>query len=367
MPQKSRKHVPVLLGFADGVFDTSEDIYALESKIGGRPFSGVWNSTISSPPTKVSNAPVPKTVDSGIGNLTSIFALKTSISETSNKNVKADSANDKEKSSTLYNIDGNIKDWEGCESMTPMYLDICEDVTGQGATYDIDINYIMEDNDIGASASPGDKGKEDPGTWAGEKYEHHTFVKGTDAAFERFLETMAENPEQCIRYSYNGVPLFYTHMDDSAKLLNKLTNTPQSSLSSVNDSSDSDDDEGAHGFSYSTTNIEPCKFCGGQRVFEFQLMPALLTALPLEKFVKKESNTANVEDNAISNKKLTGKEFMNQHVGGMEIGTLFVFTCENDCHSGKKGLEYLNLENLNDFQAAEYYDEIALSQVEIHC
>ncbi|XP_075849103.1 programmed cell death protein 2-like isoform X1 [Microcebus murinus] len=98
-----------------------------------------------------------------------------------------------------------------------------------------------------------------------EKYEK-TVVKSGDQMFYKFMKRIAACQEQILRYSWSGEPLFLT--------------CPTSEV----------------------TELPACSHCGGQRTFEFQLMPALVSML----------KSANL---GLS----------------VEFGTILVYTCEKSC------------------------------------
>uniref|UniRef100_A0A674CGR3 Programmed cell death 2-like n=1 Tax=Salmo trutta TaxID=8032 RepID=A0A674CGR3_SALTR len=100
-----------------------------------------------------------------------------------------------------------------------------------------------------------------------ERYEKDNPRHG-DAVFSRFMKRISVCPEQVLRYSWHGSPLFLSD--------------PPSDL----------------------PWIKPgCRRCGGIRVFEFQLMPALVSLLQ------------RTDD------------------GSRSFGTVIVFTCRNSCWS----------------------------------
>ncbi|CAH2324492.1 programmed cell death 2-like [Pelobates cultripes] len=74
-----------------------------------------------------------------------------------------------------------------------------------------------------------------------EKYEKHN-LRSQDIVFYKFMKKIASCRQQIIRYSWNGTPLFISPTE--------------------------------YGF-----KPPPCTRCGGRRVFEFQLMPALVSML----------------------------------------------------------------------------------------
>ncbi|XP_038610026.1 programmed cell death protein 2-like [Tachyglossus aculeatus] len=100
---------------------------------------------------------------------------------------------------------------------------------------------------------------------SGEKYEK-TEAKNRDKVFHKFMKRISVCHEQILRYSRSGQPLFIT--------------CP----------------------SFDTKEIPPCRNCGSDRTFEFQLMPALVSML-------------------------------NSFNGGLsvEFGTVLVYTCERSC------------------------------------
>nr|KAF6407666.1 programmed cell death 2 like [Molossus molossus] len=80
-----------------------------------------------------------------------------------------------------------------------------------------------------------------------EKYEK-TIMKSGDKIFYKFMKRIAACQEQILRYSWSGEPLFLT--------------CPTSDV----------------------TELPTCSHCGAQRIFEFQLMPALVFLWNLEQF-----------------------------------------------------------------------------------
>ncbi|XP_061175530.1 programmed cell death protein 2-like [Saccostrea echinata] len=107
----------------------------------------------------------------------------------------------------------------------------------------------------------------------GEKYER-TEIKHGDKMFHRFLKQTSICPQQCVRYQWNGSPLYIKEMSPSEKTA--ITN-------------------------------RSCPSCGGPVVFELQLMPALVNFLQLPE----NSGPAT------------------------EFGTVIVFTCKNSCWDGQ--------------------------------
>ncbi|XP_056356709.1 programmed cell death protein 2-like isoform X2 [Oenanthe melanoleuca] len=98
-----------------------------------------------------------------------------------------------------------------------------------------------------------------------EKYEKSE-VKSWDHTFHKFMKRISMCPEQILRYSWDGQPLFIT--------------CPPANLEQ---------------------GIPACSNCGSSRVFEFQLMPTLVSMLQ--------------SDSDVS----------------VEFGTVIVYTCERSC------------------------------------
>lgn len=103
---------------------------------------------------------------------------------------------------------------------------------------------------------------------AREEYEKATTKHGDDV-FTGFMKKISLCPEQVLRYSWNGLPLF-------------IMKPP------CNDSQ----------------MVPSCSRCGSLRVFEFQLMPALVSLL--------------------------GSADTNSEIS-LEFGTVLVYTCRNSC------------------------------------
>ncbi|XP_045652153.1 programmed cell death protein 2-like [Ursus americanus] len=98
-----------------------------------------------------------------------------------------------------------------------------------------------------------------------EKYEK-TIIKSGDKIFYKFMKRIAACQEQILRYSWSGEPLFLT--------------CPTSEV----------------------TELPACSHCGVRRIFEFQLMPALVSML------------------------------RSTNLGlSVEFGTILIYTCEKSC------------------------------------
>ncbi|KAJ2164820.1 hypothetical protein IWW41_005157, partial [Coemansia sp. RSA 2522] len=138
--------------------------------------------------------------------------------------------------------------------------------------------------------------------------------------------------------------------DDTARALGAGTDSAD----------DDDDDDTMCTDEYLTNKLSPCPHCGGQRVFECQLMPALLTVLELP---------VHMVDATVSTKeRLAGSELMRAFDMGLEFGTMLVYVCAADCHGGQTGVGYLgnNATSMSKYAGATYYEELVLVQLESH-
>ncbi|KAL0092223.1 programmed cell death protein 2 [Phycomyces blakesleeanus] len=137
----------------------------------------------------------------------------------------------------------------------------------------------MNDEDSNAAAEEG-------GTWAGETYEKQALPRGVDKEFKKFTERVACEANQCVRYDWQGTPLFYSKLQPA-----------QQQMAS-----------------------RPCGLCGAPRIFECQLMPTILSLLPTTEYAERDQ----VPDP-------TAKKVDRWSIG-MEFGTLLVYVCSKDCH-----------------------------------
>lgn len=135
-------------------------------------------------------------------------------------------------------------------------------------------------------------------TWQGETYEKQHLPRGVDKQFKKFTERVECAPAQCVRYAFHGQPLFYS----------MLNQQQQQAIAGR------------------------CQRCHGPRVFEFQLMPNILSILPTTEYATKEQKTVVVEN---SSGKRDTKAVLDSWNVGMEFGTILVFVCQKDCHPGQ--------------------------------
>ncbi|EPZ35659.1 Programmed cell death protein 2 domain-containing protein [Rozella allomycis CSF55] len=131
--------------------------------------------------------------------------------------------------------------------------------------------------------------------WSKEGYERSKL----DKSFIMFQAKVSFNPTQCLRYKFNNPePLLY-----SSKNKTKIN------------------------------KARKCPICNCPRVHEMQLMPSLLSILPVEEYAENESK---------EKKKSVLETF------GMEFGTIHIFTCINDCSPGAYHEEEILVETESD-------------------
>ncbi|KAI0108759.1 programmed cell death protein 2 [Hypoxylon sp. NC0597] len=125
----------------------------------------------------------------------------------------------------------------------------------------------------------------------GGKEDREVFESSMDAAFQRFADRLAQNPEQAIRYEFGGQPLLYSKTDAVGRLL-----APAASNSNGN---------GVKTTTGGAGGMPRCTNCGAPRTFEVQLTPHAITEL--------EADEMSLE--------------------GMDWGTIIVGVCERDCQA----------------------------------
>ncbi|KAI9222407.1 programmed cell death protein 2 [Blastocladiella britannica] len=169
----------------------------------------------------------------------------------------------------------------------------------------------MLDRPPGASSASNDRGNQDDaeGTWdAGAEGYEHTSVRGLDKHLQQFVEQVEDNPKQVARYCHRGDPLMYSER--------AVIHAPPAPVSA-----DAPQRKNAPAASLGNKTVPPCGACGAPRVFEFQLMPSVLSLLPIEEFVPRP--TAEEVERIGNNPRLWHR--------GMEFGTVLVYVCSKDC------------------------------------
>jgi len=134
----------------------------------------------------------------------------------------------------------------------------------------------------------------DPSTSAAEK---DLYESPHDKTFDHFTRTLAQNPEQILRYEFKGTPLLYSSNDSTAAHFVLPGHHLHQKVKTAGP----------------VKGLPSCQYCGASRVFELQLVPYLIYEL------EKDDEEA---------MKLDGGE-------GMEWGTILVGSCSRNC--GREG------------------------------
>jgi pre-rRNA-processing protein TSR4 len=135
------------------------------------------------------------------------------------------------------------------------------------------------------------------------------FESSMDKTFQRFADRLSQNPEQILRYEWQGQPLLYSKSDAIGKLL-----SPPSASAGSNsiDSRITISQQQQPSFS---TRVPRCENCGAKREFEMQITP----------FAILELESGDDDDMGLD---------------GMDWGTVLVGACVEDCaERGRKAEE----------------------------
>lgn len=183
---------------------------------------------------------------------------------------------------------------------------------------DADTEYLEpESQDIPASArlDRNASAGESSGTAADEKA---AFESSMDKTFQRFADRLAQNPEQVLRYEFDGQPLLYARTDAVGKVIAPLQESANAKVQLARRP------EGSN----IGSRIPKCTNCGAARIFELQLTPHLITELEAE----------------------------DMSLDGMDWGTILLGVCSADCQeSGKAEGEVSFIEEW----AAVQWEELA--------
>ncbi|KAL1602805.1 hypothetical protein SLS60_006226 [Paraconiothyrium brasiliense] len=126
----------------------------------------------------------------------------------------------------------------------------------------------------------------------GGKEDKEIFESSLDKTFQKFADRVGQNPEQVLRYEFQGKPLLYGDTDAVGKLLAAYSEHGSSSNAKVTTVR-----------SKGGLGMPRCQNCGAERVFEVQLTPHAITELEAEEM----------------------------SIDGMEWGTIIFGTCSKDC------------------------------------
>lgn len=116
---------------------------------------------------------------------------------------------------------------------------------------------------------------DEPGSTGGGKEDREVFESSHDADFQKFADRIEQNPEQVIRYEFEGQPLLYSKKDAVGQLLGAGRSMPR------------------------------CGNCGSGRAFEVQMTPNAIAELEAEEM----------------------------SLEGMDWGTIIIGVCESDCQA----------------------------------
>ncbi|KAI8100125.1 programmed cell death protein 2 [Halteromyces radiatus] len=188
------------------------------------------------------------------------------------------------------------------------YLYITPEDLNKDQDVEIDMSRYQEYLDLEAELlNEEDDTNNEEGTWINEQYEKQQLPRGVDKQFKKFMDRVAYEPSQCIRYEWAGSPLLYQQTIGDQHL------------------------GGNQG--------GKCEVCQSPRVFEMQLMPNVLSILPTSEYATDTQPSMN-----------TSK--LDSLNSGMEFGTVLVYVCKSDCHPG-------------DTHDTTFVKELALVQYEL--
>ncbi|KAI4894580.1 hypothetical protein NFI96_018800 [Prochilodus magdalenae] len=151
----------------------------------------------------------------------------------------------------------------------PFYISVVEETDLVGHNDLEHANRLLREYEEREGVAVGEIGSCE-GEGGEEKYEKSEAKHG-DAVFSSFMKRISLCPEQVLRYSWGGSPLF---ISETSSNVNQM--------------------------------VPPCAQCGSPRVFEFQLMPALVSLL---RSTDLSSELA------------------------LEFGTILIYTCRDSCRT----------------------------------
>ncbi|KAI1469137.1 programmed cell death protein 2 [Daldinia caldariorum] len=240
----------------------------------GNPFSNPTSTTTTSPPPP---PPEPKPSSSTQSSTDDVKSLPRTFAETLNLNNTQQQQQPPTTPPTL------SEPWPAEADQPPpypvAYLSEAEYETLDPTPAPAIPQNTRMDIDDGSGSGSGKGGKED----------REVFESSMDAAFQRFADRLAQNPEQAIRYEFGGQPLLYSKTD----AVGKLFAAPSAGNGMVTTAA-------AAG-----KGMPRCGNCGGPRTFEVQMTPHAITEL--------EADDMSLE--------------------GMDWGTVIVGVCERDCQA----------------------------------
>jgi len=237
--------------------------------------------------------------------------------------------------------------WSDAPSYEPLYLDTLTE-------YILPAPITSKGLKKGMEEGRGAKAYLDVKEWGHEAYEES---RGVDEVFERFAKRVGASGEQCVRYDRRAVPLFYQSTDETYKSLHTVPAGTQVHVTGARNmlvSSSGGGRPSRRAYNPDAEKLKRCDACrrattmrsaGGERVFEFQLVPHLISVLRAAGVGSKKGANEGNEGNEVrktegedgkKDKKegLSAKEWGLERTG-MEWGTVLVFTCRDDCCGGR--------------------------------
>jgi hypothetical protein len=132
---------------------------------------------------------------------------------------------------------------------------------------------------------------------------------GASARVERYFQKRLQGHGwQVLRYAYGGKPLWSTHFPRQIVTCKKeIINSPP-------------------------LYIPVCEICGANRIFEFQLMPALLSLLEKGNDGKEHGNKFGDSGMGAEKRSVTVQDLLIGVLGeGLDFGVVAVWSCPNSC------------------------------------
>ena len=190
--------------------------------------------------------------------------------------------------------------------------------------------------------------------FAKEGYEK-MLLDGIDDTFERFLKRVGVEPRQAVRYEFGGEPIAFHAKGKVYELLWPQQRTVKSGRGegvAVTKAQFSAAAAEAGERVFSARGVPPCPSCGGERVFEAQLMPNLINLLKADTIQLADGtpapDSASPSTEGAADDEAKRKAAIEQALGrrlassttdsaaldarsGLVWSTAFIFTCAKDC------------------------------------
>ena len=175
---------------------------------------------------------------------------------------------------------------DGPPSFRPCYVHVVEEPRSSDVeSFDYEMSLLRD-----YEAREGALQEDATGGKSSETYEK-TAVADGDRTFHKFQKRIRFCKEQCLRYSWNGKELL---LSERVKL------------------------------NHPTEIIPCCTNCGSERIFEMQLMPALVSFL-----IPSEQST--IDEETSKGACMLGNDT------SLDFGTIFIYTCSKSCDKTENG------------------------------